>query len=100
MPRAKKDQLTAAQREHVEMVHESLVNLGYPEHEAMRRAMLTVSDVPSRRHAPNVKNARVGAAKPRARAKPTPRSEATKRRERKAATGKRVPVRNRPVGRT
>lgn len=107
MPRAKKDQLTAAQREHVEMVHESLVKLGIPEHEAMRRAMLTVSDWPSRRHNPNEKNARVGATtarqggKARAQTRLTARrSASTGTKSRKGGTGKRTAVRNRPVGRT
>ena len=111
MPRAKPDQLTAEQREHVAMVEASLIREGVPEKEAHRQARLTVSEAPSRRHNPNEKNAALGSqfARHAGRARPTTgttlrTTEAAKRRTKKLGTGAaaptRVPVRVRPPGRT
>jgi hypothetical protein len=98
MPRAKKSQLTNEEREHVDMVTASLINMGMPKLEAERRARLTVSDWPSNRHEnANPKNARVGAEVARAGGARTVPTKPTARRSPatgrlKAGTGKRIAI--------
>ncbi len=49
MPRAKKDQLTNEQRDHVRALEELYSNAGIPAREARRRARVAVQDAPSGR---------------------------------------------------